>query len=72
MEKIQTKIDEKFINQAKELSIGAEIVPDGYMGLAYKLQKSYETKKPLIVKLDLDPTRPDLHLGHTDVMRKLK
>lgn len=44
MEKNQTKIDEKFINQAKELSIGAEIVPDEYMGLAYKLQKAYETK----------------------------
>lgn len=72
MEKNQTKIDEKFINQAKELAIGAEIVPDGYMGLAYKLQKAYETKKPLRVKLGLDPTRPDLHLGHTVVMRKLK
>ncbi len=71
MDKTQ-KIDEIFINQAKELGIGAEIVPDGIMGLAYKLQKSYETKTPLRVKLGLDPTRPDLHLGHTVVMRKLK
>lgn len=66
------KIDMKFIKQAEELSIGAEIVPDGVMGLAKKLQKAYETNTPLRVKLGLDPTRPDLHLGHTVVMRKLK
>ena len=68
----EAKIDERFIKEASELAIGATIVPDGIMGLARKLQKSYETKTPLRVKLGLDPTRPDLHLGHTVVMRKLK
>ncbi|MBZ5510331.1 MAG: tyrosine--tRNA ligase [Acidobacteriia bacterium] len=37
-----------------------------------KLKKSYETGKPLRVKIGLDPTAPDLHLGHTVVLRKLK
>ncbi len=66
------KIEEKYIKQAEALAQGAEIIPDGIMGLAQKLQKSAETNTPLRVKLGLDPTRPDLHLGHTVVMRKLK
>jgi tyrosyl-tRNA synthetase len=37
-----------------------------------KLKKSFETGKPLRVKIGLDPTAPDLHLGHTVVLRKLK
>ena len=37
-----------------------------------KLDKSLKTGKPLRVKLGMDPTAPDLHLGHTVVLRKLK
>lgn len=37
-----------------------------------KLQKSIDTNTPLIIKLGLDPTAPDIHLGHTVVLRKLK
>ena len=37
-----------------------------------KLEKSVATNMPLIVKLGLDPTAPDIHLGHTVVLRKLK
>ncbi|HEX9120395.1 MAG TPA: tyrosine--tRNA ligase [Terriglobales bacterium] len=40
--------------------------------LRAKLKKSRETGKPLRVKIGLDPTAPDLHLGHTVVLRKLK
>lgn len=40
--------------------------------LLKKLEKSYATKKPLEIKLGADPTRPDLHLGHAVVIRKLK
>jgi tyrosyl-tRNA synthetase len=40
--------------------------------LREKLKKSRETGKPLRVKIGLDPTAPDLHLGHTVVLRKLK
>ncbi len=37
-----------------------------------KLKKSCETKKPLNIKLGADPNRPDIHLGHTVVINKLK
>jgi tyrosyl-tRNA synthetase len=40
--------------------------------LRKKLIRSKEQKKPLRVKLGLDPTAPDLHLGHTVVLQKLK
>ncbi len=66
------KIEEKFLKQAMDISKGAEVLPNGVNELAKKLQDSYYSKKPLRVKLGLDPTRPDLHLGHTVVMRKLK
>lgn len=68
----ETIIKEEYLEQAKMLSRGAEVLPGGVNELAKKLQKSKETNKPLRVKLGMDPTRPDLHLGHTVVMRKLK
>ena len=37
-----------------------------------KLEKSVASNTPLIIKLGLDPTAPDIHLGHTVVLRKLK
>lgn len=40
--------------------------------LRKKLERSERTGKPLRVKLGLDPTAPDIHLGHTVVIRKLK
>jgi tyrosyl-tRNA synthetase len=40
--------------------------------LATKLERSRCTRTPLNVKLGLDPTAPDLHLGHTVVLRKLR
>ncbi|MGB2912758.1 MAG: tyrosine--tRNA ligase, partial [Pyrinomonadaceae bacterium] len=40
--------------------------------LRKKLERSAKTGKPLRVKLGLDPTAPDIHLGHTVVIRKLK
>jgi tyrosyl-tRNA synthetase len=40
--------------------------------LREKLKKSCATGKPLRIKIGLDPTAPDLHLGHTVVLRKLK
>jgi tyrosyl-tRNA synthetase len=36
------------------------------------LKRSAETKKPLTVKVGFDPTAPDLHLGHTVLIRKMK
>ncbi|MBT0569888.1 tyrosine--tRNA ligase [Curvibacter sp. CHRR-16] len=37
-----------------------------------KLQKSQATGKPLRIKLGLDPTAPDIHLGHTVVLNKMR
>jgi tyrosyl-tRNA synthetase len=48
----------------------AEIVPEPE--LRAKLEKSYRTGAPLRVYLGVDPTAPDIHLGHTVVLRKLK
>ncbi|KXG77662.1 Tyrosine--tRNA ligase [Fervidicola ferrireducens] len=40
--------------------------------LLNKLKKSYEEKRPLKVKLGLDPTAPDVHLGHAVVLKKMR
>ncbi|MEX0974254.1 MAG: tyrosine--tRNA ligase [Bacillota bacterium] len=40
--------------------------------LLYKIKRSLATKKPLRVKLGVDPSAPDLHLGHVVVMKKLR
>ncbi|HEX2960954.1 MAG TPA: tyrosine--tRNA ligase [Ignavibacteriales bacterium] len=46
-----------------------EIIPEDE--LVKKLENSLKKNKPLNVKLGCDPTRPDLHLGHSVVLRKL-
>jgi tyrosyl-tRNA synthetase len=48
----------------------AEIIPEEE--LVQKIEKSLKTQKPLKVKLGCDPSRPDLHLGHSVVLRKLR
>jgi tyrosyl-tRNA synthetase len=48
----------------------AEIIPEEE--LKAKLEQSVKTGKPLRAYLGVDPTAPDLHLGHTVVLRKLK
>jgi tyrosyl-tRNA synthetase len=40
--------------------------------LVQKVERSRRSRTPLRVKLGLDPTAPDLHLGHTVVLRKLR
>ena len=40
--------------------------------LRAKVERSRSTERPLLVKLGLDPTAPDLHLGHTVVLQKLR
>lgn len=65
-------IRQEFIEQAKQLTRNAEVLPGGIEELAIKLQHAADTNTPLRIKLGMDPTRPDLHLGHTVVMRKLK
>lgn len=47
-----------------------EIVPIDE--LKEKLKESAKKNKPLKIKLGVDPTRPDLHLGHSVILRKLR
>ena len=67
MEKIDTLIAEQMslINRGV-----AEIVPEPE--LINKLKRSIKDNKPLRIKLGLDPTAPDIHLGHTVVLNKLR
>lgn len=47
-----------------------EIVPEEE--LIEKLKKSKKENRPLKIKLGVDPTRPDLHLGHSVILRKMR
>lgn len=40
--------------------------------LLARLEQSYKQEKPLIIKLGLDPSAPDIHLGHAVVLRKIR
>ncbi len=58
-------------DQLKELKRGAfDILPEEEM--LKKLKKSFEKQKPLVIKFGADPSRPDIHLGHTVVLQKLR
>ena len=64
----------KFLSVDKQIELisrGAEeIIPEAE--LRSKLKRSIKTNKPLNVKLGCDPSRPDLHIGHSVVLRKLR
>lgn len=47
-----------------------EIIPEDE--LVRKIEKSIKNKKPLNIKLGCDPSRPDLHIGHSVVLNKLR
>ena len=47
-----------------------EVIPEE--GLGHKLEQSLREKRPLRVKAGFDPTAPDLHIGHTILLRCLK
>ena len=64
----------KFLPVEKQMELiqkGAEeIIPKDE--LIKKIDRSIKNNKPLIAKLGCDPSRPDLHIGHSVVLRKLK
>lgn len=68
------KGDKNMLPVEKQLEVirrgAAEIIPENE--LIEKLKKSVQEDKPLIIKLGLDPTAPDIHLGHTVVLQKLR
>ena len=63
-----------FLNAGKQIEViqqgVEEIIP--LEGLKKKLDSSQKNNKPLVVKLGCDPSRPDLHIGHAVVLRKLR
>ena len=68
---VPPKVKEQALAQLEQLKRGvAEIIPEHEM-LA-KLENSLLGGKPLRVKLGVDPSTADLHLGHTVVLQKLK
>lgn len=60
-------IDEQLLSLSKGT---AEVISN--RELRIKLEKSERTGRPLTVKVGFDPTAPDLHLGHTVLLRKMK
>ena len=61
---IRPEVREEVERQLAILRRGAEeIIPEE--DLAEKLRRSVETGEPLKVKLGLDPSAPDIHIGHT-------
>ena len=57
--------------QLKIIKKGASLIVNEEE-LKLKLEKSLREDKPLIIKLGLDPSAPDIHLGHAVVLRKIK
>jgi len=66
------RLSEEVLAEARELCRGAEVLPDGPIGLAGKIQEKRAEGKPLRVKFGIDPTSADLHIGHAVVFRKLR
>lgn len=63
--------DDGVAQQIELLSSGVKLqVPPN--GIEQKLRKSWAAGTQLVIKLGVDPTAPDLHLGHGVVLRKLK
>lgn len=64
-------LEKEVQRQMEILKTGAaEIVPENE--LKDKITQSLMNNKPLIVKLGLDPTAPDIHLGHTVPLQKMR
>jgi tyrosyl-tRNA synthetase len=59
-------------DQAEELARGTEVLPAGKLGLARKIHEYQSQGKVLRVKLGINPTATDLHIGHAVVFRKLR
>lgn len=67
MDNLENKVQEQW--QILKTGV-AEIVPEEE--LLAKLKKSIQQNKPLVIKLGLDPTAPDIHLGHTVPLQKMR
>jgi tyrosyl-tRNA synthetase len=63
---------EKEIDNLLERGVGEFIDPDGSFKKKLMLKAQGKYPKPLFIKFGVDPTKPDLHLGHAVVLRKLR
>jgi tyrosyl-tRNA synthetase len=68
----QNAMPEDVLAEARELIRGAEVLPDGLRGLSERILQARKENRKLRVKLGVDPTSTDLHLGHAVVFRKLR
>ena len=75
---IKMRIGSNIMDLEKEVQKQMEIIKRGSVEiieeeeLKSKIKTSLETNKPLKIKAGFDPTAPDLHLGHTVLIQKLK
>ncbi|MGB9711971.1 MAG: tyrosine--tRNA ligase [Dissulfurimicrobium sp.] len=63
---------ERHVRRALELIKRGVVEVIDEQGLEAKLKKAVETGRPLRVKAGFDPTAPDLHLGHTVLIQKMR
>jgi len=72
MSEHQSPIPQDVIDEANELARGSDVVPEGAIGLAKRIYENAKAGRKLRVKLGVDPTSNDLHIGHAVLLRKLK
>ena len=68
MHPLQRATPEDQLVEVTRGSVDVHTLPE----LKERLAKSYREKKPLLVKAGFDPSRPDLHLGHTLVLSRMR
>src|SRR5215470_4896918 len=68
MDLLQRATPEEQLVEVTRGSVDIHTVPE----LKERLAKSYREKTPLVVKAGFDPSRPDLHLGHTLVLSRMR
>jgi tyrosyl-tRNA synthetase len=68
----QSTLPADVVEEAEELGRGSEILPEGLKALAERIHLARKEQRPLRVKLGIDPTSTDLHIGHAVQFRKLR
>src|ERR1700733_3513633 len=62
----------KTIDEVLSRAIGTFVDPDGAFAKKLEAKVRGEYNKDIVIKLGVDPTRPDIHLGHAVILRKLR
>jgi len=69
---METKEIEKKIDDLLTRGVGQFVDPGDSFRKKLLAKAKGEYKKDIIIKLGVDPTRPDIHLGHAVILRKLR